>query len=320
MADQEVIQDQEVMSPADEAVSSRSDTAEIEVPGAPATPDEETEIAALEALDEAIEAAPDAEAKKIAVAKRRAAWAKMRTGVKESEAKVREEAAFLRGQVEVLQKVPAAAPTVTAPAAPVVPELVLPPEPRLEDFDDGDGGYDYHKFYAATGRWGAQCEFIKRDADRAVEERRQKQEQADKNQQNWTQQGEAKFPGFKAKVESRMVPILNTLSPEKFQALTGALSDSPVSHDLAVYLSDNPSELRRLADLPSLFAAIKEIGYLEKKLEKPKPKTTTGAPAPIVPVQTGGEAVTDIMQLDGDDYLAAVKAKVSREGRGALYK
>ena len=292
------------------------ESAELKVSGTPATLEEDNEIAALDA---AIEAAPTPEAKKSAQDKRNTAWAQSRRerqAAKEEAAKAREEAAFYRGQAEALQKGPAVPPVQIAP---VQPELVFPPEPRIEDFDDGEGSYDYPKFYAATGKWGAECKFIERDANRAVEEKQRQQEQTAQAQLSWEQQGEAKFPGFKNKIETRMMPILKPLDPVKFQALSGALSESALSHDLAVYLSDNPTELRALAGMKP-FAAIKEIGRLEQKLEKPKPKTTTSAPSPITPVQTGGEAITDIMDLEGDEYLNAVKAKVQREGRGALYR
>jgi hypothetical protein len=304
MADQEEILNQEPVSPAGEVVS--PDAAEIEVPGTPATPEEDNEIAALEA---AIEAAPTPEAKKNAQEKRNTAWAqnrRERQAAKEEAAKAREEAAFYRGQAEALQKAPAT-PAVTA--APVQPEVLLPPKPKPEEYTDADGYVDQAAHFEALADWKAECKFMERDAQRVAGEQRQKQEQAANAQQSWEQQGEAKFPGFTEKVKSRMMPILNTLDPGKFQALTGALSESPVSHDLAVYLSDNPTELRRLTGL-SPFAAIKEIGYLEKKLEKPKPKTTTNAPTPITPVQTGGEAITNLMDIKDDDaYFREVKKR-----------
>ena len=293
------------------------ESAEIEVLGTPATSEDHDEIAALEA---AIEAAPTPEAKKSAQDKRNTAWAqnrRERQAAKEEAAKAREEAAFYRGQTEALQKV-----SVTAPvqAAPVQPEVHLPPKPKSEEYTDADGYVDQAAHFEALADWKAECKFMERDAQRIGEEQRQKQEQANNAQQGWEQQGEAKFPGFTEKIKSRMMPILNTLDPGKFQALTGALSESPLSHDLAMFLSDNPTELRRLAGL-SPFAAIKEIGFLEKKLEKPKPKTTTSAPAPITPVQTGGEAITDIMNIkDDDEYFRAIKNKVKREGREALYR
>ena len=315
MAPEQIETPTEEISPADEAVS--SDAAEIEVSGTPATPEVDEEIAAFDA---AIESAPTPEAKKSAENKRNTAWAQLRRerqAEKEAAAKAREEAAFYRGQAEALQKgIPATPAVATAPAK---LELILPPKPKPEEYQDADGYVDQAAHFEALADWKAECKFLERDAQRAIEEQRRQQTQTANAQQNWEQQGEAKFPGFKNKIERQMMPILNTLTPDKFQALTGALSESSVSHDLAVYLSDNPGELRRLAGL-SPFAAIKEIGYLEKKLEKPKPKTTTGAPTPITPVQTGGEAITDINQLDGDEYFRAVKDKVKREGRGALYR
>ena len=314
--DPEQIETQVIDSPAEEVVS--SDAAEIEASGTPATPEADEEIAALDA---AIEAAPTPEAKKSAQDKRNSAWAQMRREAKETKEQLRRvelEAAEERGRREILERLQVN-PAATAPVAPVKPEIQLPAKPKPEDYQDDDGYVDQAAHFEALADWKAECKFLERDAQRVAEEQRRQQEQTANAQQNWEQQGEAKFPGFTAKVKSRMMPILNTLDPGKFQALTGALSESPVSHDLAVYLSDNPTELRRLAGL-SPFAAIKEIGYLEKKLEKPKPKTTTSAPSPITPVQTGGEAITDIMQLDGDDYLRAVKEKVRREGRGALYR
>lgn len=302
------------VSPSGEAVS--PETAELEVSGTPATLEDHDEITALDA---AIEAAPTPEAKKSAQDKRNTAWAQMRRdrqAAKEAEAKAREEAAFYRGQTEALQKVPVAA---QAQAAPIQPEVHLPPKPKPEEYTDSDGYVDQAAHFEALADWKAECKFMERDAREAVDRQRIQQEQTASAQQGWEQQGEAKFPGFIEKIKSRMMPILNTLDPGKFQALTGAISESQLSHDLAVFLSDNPTELRRLASL-SPFAAIKEIGYLEKKLDKPKPKTTTSAPAPITPVQTGGESITNIMDLDGDEYLRAVKEKVKREGREALYR
>ena len=314
MSPEQIENQVEEISPAGEVVS--PDAAELEVSGTPATPEDDSEITALDA---AIESAPTPEAKKSAQDKRNTAWAQLRRerqAEKEAAAKAREEAAFYRGQAEALQKVPA---TPAVASAPVKEEVILPPKPRPEEYTDADGYVDQAAHFEALADWKAECKFMERDAQRVAEERHRQQEQTANAQQNWEQQGEAKFPGFKSKIERQMMPILNTLTPDKFQALTGALSESPASHDLAVYLSDNPGELRRLASL-SPFAAIKEIGYLEKKLEKPKPKTTTGAPTPITPVQTGGEAITDINQLDGDEYFRAVKDKVKREGRGALYR
>lgn len=314
--------DEQVVTGENESITPTSgeetlDAAEIKVSGTPAPPEEDNEIAALDA---AIESAPTPEAKKNAQDKRNSAWAQMRRdrqAAKDAEAKAREEAAFYRGQTEALSKVPVTPPVH---AAPVQPEVQLPPKPRPEEYTDSDGYVDQAAHFEALADWKAECKFLERDSQRAAEEKRRQQEQTANAQQSWEQQGEAKFPGFKQKIERQMMPVLNTLDPGKFQALTGALSDSPVSHDLAVYLSDNPGELRRLAGL-SPFAAIKEIGYLEKKLEKPKPKTTTSAPAPITPVQTGGESITDIMNLkDDDEYFRALKNKVKNEGRGVLYR
>jgi len=73
MADPEEILSQEPVSPSGEVVS--PDSAEIEVSGPPATPEEDNDIAALDA---AIEAAPTPEAKKSAQDKRNSAWAQNR--------------------------------------------------------------------------------------------------------------------------------------------------------------------------------------------------------------------------------------------------
>ncbi|MHB8084273.1 MAG: hypothetical protein ACYDHZ_00405 [Dehalococcoidia bacterium] len=300
------------VSPAGEVVS--PDTAEIEAE-APATSEGHDEIAALDA---AIEAAPTPEAKKSAQDKRNSAWAQMRRdrqAAKEAETKAREEAAFYRGQAEALQKVPADAPVATAPTQ---PEIQLPPEPRQDDFLDNDGGYDYASFYKALGAYGAKCELLKETVARDARSALDKQVQDAKDQRDWEIKGEQKFPGFRNKVAS-MVTTFQSLPPEKVSALSGAISDSAMGHDLTVFLADNPNELRSMASL-SPFAIIKRVGDLEKKMTKPQPKTTTNAPDPIKPVQVGGEAITDIMQLEGDEYLRAVKAKVAREGRGALYR
>lgn len=107
----------------------------------------------------------------------------------------------------------------------------------------------------------------------------------------------SKIPGFDRE-DFDALPLTPTIAQ--------ALIDSDVTPKLMAYMSSNPDEVSRIANLsPARQAA--EIGKLETKLAS-QPVKTTKTPPPITPVGGGNTSTRSLANTNNmDDYIAMRK-------------
>lgn len=281
MEEPKEVQEMETISPTGEVVSPEVKNQAEEVPAGPA-PAEAEEDHELLALQMEVEAAQTPEEKKIAEAKWRGAWARIRNEAAASRRAATEaekKAEFERGRAEGLKDRAdeIKKPKVEEPVY-VTPDF-LEPRPKLEDFE-----YDEEQMEAAREDWVAkkaqhyayhqlkaeqQKEQWKRDQDAALTN----QEKQEIEKKAWVEKGTTKYPDFR-KVLEEAPPVSQTLA----QAVLAADNSS----DIAYYLAKNQVETQRIAGMGPVAQAI-EIGKLAYKLSLPpaKSKTISGAPVPI---------------------------------------
>jgi hypothetical protein len=182
-----------------------------------------------------------------------------------------------------------------AKPAPVLPPVAMP---RQEDFETYEA-YDEALFDAR---------FQQRVAREQAELQRQQQtRQAEEQQERsrtWAEKGSEKYPDF-ANVALREP---KDGGPMISQFMAGAIQDSETGHEIAYYLGQNPKESARIAKLPPI-SQVREIGRLEFKVQSPKQRETTKAPAPTAPV--GGKD-TPSVKLEDMNY-AEYKAYRERQ-------
>lgn len=305
----EELETQVIESPEGEAGSPDAVIVETDIVGAPTTPEEDLELDTLQA---AVDTATSPEAQAEAVSKRNKAFARIRTAKKDAETTAQtkgEEAAYWKGKAEALaERTAPVTETVTTPQAPAyVPPVFDKPSPQEGAFED------YADYLAAREDWVAEKAthnaYHKMKGELAEEQQRKTSTKVQEDQRNWEQAGEEKFPGFKEKVIGRLRPTLMGIEPKRAVDFSIAISESEKSHELAVFLADHPKDMNRLLSLTPQ-SMLREIGKLEDKLEKPQPNTTTKAPTPITPIKTGGEAITNLMDIkDDEEYFRQVKKK-----------
>lgn len=208
----------------------------------------------------------------------------------------REESAFLRGQLEALQK---AAP-VQQVVQPVAAQTLV--EPVSDNFETWEQYEKAHARYLV---------------DLAKHEIRQENAQAQaRTQQVQVQQGFwGKVEALEAEdsdIRGTVVKVGNMVS----STVADLVVASDVGIDLVKYFDQNPKEAKRISQLAPVMAA-KEIGKLEGQLEgKPKPepaKKVSLAPEPIKTVTPSGPVSQDEDNLPIDEW---VKRRNSAQYKG----
>ncbi len=162
----------------------------------------------------------------------------------------------------------------TAPVAPEPPPLPPAQPPRQEDFQT------YEAYDEALFDWRFQQRVARERAESIKTEQERQQRDQQERARTWAEQGTEKYPDF------ARIALDETLKITPFMAQ--GLQDSEVGHDIAYYLGKNPKEAARIAKLPPI-TQVREIGRLEIKIQTPKQRETTAAPAPTRPVG-GNEA------------------------------
>ena len=210
---------------------------------------------------------------------------RIRTARDESERR----AAYLEGQLEG-KKVD----------APVKQEADA--QPRAEQFEV------YDDYVRAVGRWEARQEFNRLDAEREqkVKERETKtrEEQVETTFKDKVAEFKAKTPDFDDVMGNPSLRISKTMYE--------AMRESDAGAQIAYHLGKNPAEAARISAL-SPIAAIREIGKLEAKFDKPPAQAVnnvTKAPPPPSTVDgTSGGAGKDPSKMTDAEWYSAWKAE-----------
>jgi hypothetical protein len=174
------------------------------------------------------------------------------------------------------------------------PQVSVPGEPKLEQFD-----YDPEKY--AT----AKAEFAKTQVSKEIEAKQRTEFQTQAQQRlasAWEEKaakGEDKYDDWEEKV--------GTLKPTA--PFVAALMEADNGEDIAHYLGTHVKEAQRIAALHPL-SQVREIGKLEAKLlsKTVEPKVPSKAPAPITPL-TGAAAANSSEPSESDDTGAWIKKR-----------
>jgi len=220
--------------------------------------------------------------------------------------KMREENAYLRGQMEATHR---QAPAPAAPAAPAAPQA--PVAPDINDFDDLDAFNTADRKYLIDQ---AKYELKQESA----QERQQEQRQMTVAQQ--TKQFQDRL-AEEAKLDPDLVTIASTFHipghPNFIPILAtsrevqDAVRESEVGPQLLRYFANNKVQAAKLATM-SPMSAVREIGKIEASIiNKPAPpaRHVSQAPAPVKPLGQSGSLETDDDELPMSEYLAREKAK-----------
>ena len=210
---------------------------------------------------------------------------RIRTARDESERR----AAYLEGQLEG-KKVD----------APVKQEADA--QPRAEQFEV------YDDYVRAVGRWEARQEFNRLDAEREqkVKERETKtrEEQVETTFKDKVAEFKAKTPYFDDVMGNPSLRISKTMYE--------AMRESEAGAQIAYHLGKHPEEASRISAL-SPIAAIREIGKLEAKFDKPPAQAVnnvTKAPPPPSTVDgTSGGVGKDPSKMTDAEWYSAWKAE-----------
>jgi hypothetical protein len=262
------------------------------------------------ALKQAIDTAKTPEEKAAAQKAWNYAWMKQRQENQE----LKERLAYLKGKAESETKRDSQDEvTPDRKAAPALPELQLPPKPQRGEYLDVEGYEDSEAYEVALARWGGMCAIAEENHKGQIKQYQTAQTEAQTKQTEWEENGESKYPGFRKKIDQVLKPMFTAAPQEKSIPLSVAISESDKTHDLTIYLANNPKEVERLLSLSPASAA-REVGKLEMRLEKAKPRTTTAAPAPITPIG-GATAPEDDSGLPDNDFFAKEKRRIAETGR-----
>lgn len=160
-------------------------------------------------------------------------------------------------------------------------------------------------------------------AEAVADWRLKQHEQASK-----VEQSRKSLEEFAAKRDDLMADLEETegFSARKFgklpisEVMAEAIVDSEVSVKLALHLQNNPDDASRIAALPAARQAA-EIGKLEVKLSAPPAtKKPSNAPAPITPVSSKGNVVTEDLYdpkfaKNTDAWIAAYNKRMAEKSK-----
>lgn len=211
------------------------------------------------------------------------------TAQKHAERRAREaaekEAAFLRGQLEVMKKGEPPPPVVTDPT-----------KPSLDNYEN------IESFTDAMMDWKLSQSDREREA-RAAQATHQTAVQ--KRQATWGEQvtkvlTDGRYPDFEAVAFNSTIPISASMAE--------VMQDSEKGVDIAYYLGKNREEAARIAQLPPLQAA-RAIGLIEAKLTVPIAASVkvSSAPPPVTPISGKGGGEVDTSKMTDDEWHAHQK-------------
>lgn len=203
--------------------------------------------------------------------------------------RAREEAAYLRGQLEA-RKEPEKTPEPVASTGPTPDQFE-----RYEDFLDARAAFVAEQKFKAL-----EAEREQRAKERETQTREEQVEQSFKER---VQGFKAKTPDFDSVMQNPELRISKTMYE--------AIRETEVGAEIAYHLGKNPQEAARIAAL-SPIAAIREIGKLEAKFEKAPAqavKTISNAPAPPSTVQGNAAVQRDPSKMTDAEWYEHWKAE-----------
>ena len=224
-----------------------------------------------------------------------------RKAIEADAARLREDNAYLRGQMEATHR---QAPAAAAPAAPAAPQA--PVEPDINDFEDLDEFNKADRAYLiAQAKWELKQE--------SAQERQQEQRQLTVAQQ--TRQFQDRL-AEEAKLDPDLVTIASTFHipghPNFIPILASsrevqdAIRESEVGPQLLRYFANNKAEAAKLQTM-SPMSAVREIGRIEATIiNKPTPPTrhVSQAPAPVKALGQQGNLDASDDDVSDSEYFA----------------
>ncbi len=232
---------------------------------------------------------------------------------------MREEAAFLRGQLT--------AQTASAPVRQEQPQVPTPPvppvRPRIDQFPD-----DYEGFERAMEEYEVKRDHYNRDLTKFELTQEFEQRMTAARQQQTREQAAATWTerlNKEAEIDPEIAAIASSWNQPgpHFMPLSGAMQEAILESDVGPkilrYLANNKAEATRIAAM-SPTAAMIRIGEIHSAIKnKPAPeppKRISQAPEPPTSVQTGGSAVVDLSNESTEDYIT----RRNQEEFGRAYK
>jgi hypothetical protein len=220
-------------------------------------------------------------------------------------------------------------------------DAAAPPKPKLADTKaDGTPRYaNYEEWVDAVGEWHA--DRAKAVTTQSVETLKKEQTQAERDridharavraEQNAVASYESKLDAFRTSTpdfdavlsaaQEAVQEIVEDLGKDALHALdTYTVHDAENGPAIVHYLSQNPDEMRRIAEL-SIPRQLAALGRLDERLapaskkpaQRAKPPVSS-APDPITPV--GGSPTSSSVPLEDEPY-PVYKARRDREERAA---
>lgn len=182
-----------------------------------------------------------------------------------SELTARAKAAEERAEAAERKAREAEAKTAPKPVEPIA-DPDIGPEPKAEDYAN-----DPFKFARDLAKWTTEKALKDRDAN---ERKAAQQREAAKVQDAWTRRVEAvkeELPDFAAMIASSQVAVSNEVRD--------AIMESELGPKILYHFAEHPEAAEKLAAM-TVSAALRELGRLEAKLEKPAAEAPAAAPPP----------------------------------------
>lgn len=263
----------EVQSP-EQLAETKEQLQEAPAPSEQPSEEEDHEVTTLQ---EAINNESDPEKRAALEKQRNAFFAKRRREAKaaeEARIKAEQEREYYRGMAEAQRRQPQKPPEAEIPLE--LPEYLLPPMPKEEDFED------YNQYLISLGEYGAEKRLVEREWKQQQASKQAEIQQKVASTEQFVESGMSKYADFKQALLS--IPLSD--------ATLDAIVESENSVELAYFLGTNQKEAKRLYNLPER-AMLRELGKIEARLTAPPPqqRTITNAPNPIKPPVPGSVSV-----------------------------
>lgn len=196
-------------------------------------------------------------------------------------------------------------------------KLEAPQKPRLEDFKQADGNFDWQKYDEAKDKWVEEVADYNRK--KAIEDFQTQQAEAERKRQSEEQQrswtaSEAKAREASASYDELTGPVkeaIGKLHPSRIEVIT----EYVVKHggpEMLVHFAENPEDFNKVASAPDLMnimreltrvdvaidRAAKEVKKAEKEPEPEKPSAPPETKASKPPSEVGGRATAAPDQLE----------------------
>lgn len=180
---------------------------------------------------------------------------------------------------------------LTQQQQPKAEEVVQPVgEPKLDQFQT------YEEYVAALADYRADQKIQAWENQRKQQEAERQKSQVVEQFQTRAERFRVEHPDFDEIAFNPQLPVTD--------AMAEAINLAENGPELLYQLGKNPSEAARIAALPPIQAAV-ELGKFAVKMSLPQPRSKTGAPPPIRPLDGGaGTAVPDPDKMTTSEWLA----------------